>query len=125
MSSTPDIRVKRVYEDPEPEDGHRVLVDRLWPRGLTKEAAAIDEWNKDAAPSHDLRRWIHADLSGWAEFRKRYARELDGVMAAWAPLIERARAGRVTLLYAAKNTEQNHANELLAYLLAHASDGRS
>lgn len=116
MSNTLDIALKRVYDDPEPDDGYRVLVDRLWPRGMTKEAAGLDEWNKAVAPSSDLRRWIHEDLSRWPEFRKLYAEELSEAPEAVQRLLERVRAGRVTLLYAAKNTEQNHAIELRRYL---------
>lgn len=110
------FRTKRIYEDRTPNDGYRVLVDRLWPRGLTKEAADLDEWNKAVAPSDGLRRWVHEDLSRWAEFARLYTEELGDSPEAVTDLVERARSGRVTLLYAAKNTEQNHANELRLYL---------
>lgn len=113
--------IKRVYDDPDISDGHRVLVDRLWPRGLTKEAAALDEWCKGVAPSNDLRKWVHedpgpADDARWAEFERMYAEELDGAEDAWRPLLERAGEGPVTLLYAARDTERNHALVLKAYL---------
>jgi len=124
VPATPDIRVKRVYDEPEPADGHRVLVDRLWPRGVKKEDARLDEWNKDAAPSNGLREWIHespgATDDRWAEFERRYAEELDGAEDAWRPLLERARAGPVTLLYAAKDPDRNHALVLRGYLEARA-----
>ena len=70
------FKIKRAYETPDPTDGVRVLVDRLWPRGLTKEKLRIDAWVKDVAPSTELRKWIHSDMSRWAEFRRRYFKEL-------------------------------------------------
>ena len=107
---------KRVYEDRAPGDGYRVLVDRLWPRGLTKEAAELDEWNKVVAPSDGLRRWVHEDLSRWAEFSRLYVEELRDSAEAVDALVERAGSGRVTLVYAARDTEQNHANVLRLFL---------
>jgi uncharacterized protein YeaO (DUF488 family) len=106
------VRTKRVYEAPAREDGARVLVDRLWPRGLTKEAAALDAWLKDIAPSDDLRKWYHAHLDQWREFRKRYLRELDSESAEEGlqelhDLASRKRG--VTLLFASKAIQQNHA----------------
>jgi uncharacterized protein YeaO (DUF488 family) len=92
--------VKRVQEPPSAEDGHRVLVDRLWPRGISKVRAA---------PSTALRKWYHADLSRWAEFRTRYRAELRAHPAALEPLRERAKQERVTLLYAAHDPQRNHA----------------
>lgn len=106
------VRLKRVYEAVSAQDGARVLVDRLWPRGLTKEAAALDRWMKDVAPSHELRRWYHAHLQQWAEFRKRYLRELtsDVASAALEDLHDFADQKRgLTLLYASKDMQQNHA----------------
>jgi uncharacterized protein YeaO (DUF488 family) len=120
MSRVPEIRVRRVYDEPEPGDGYRVLVDRLWPRGLRKEAARLDEWNKGVAPSNGLRKWVHGDMGDparWREFERRYAAELDGAEGAWRPLLERAGTGPVTLLYAAKDEERNHALVLRSYLL--------
>lgn len=113
--------VKRVYDPPAPDDGARILVDRLWPRGLTKEAAALDDWAKDAAPSNELRRWFHAHLDEWDEFRARYARELESpqALAAMAALRARAKKGRVTLLFSSKQTERNNAT-VLAELLREA-----
>jgi len=106
------VRLKRIYDAPSPADGTRVLVDRLWPRGLTKDAAALDAWLKDVAPSHELRKWYHAHPVQWSEFRKRYLRELsnDAAYTALQQLHELARKRRgVTLLFASKSLEQNHA----------------
>ena len=97
------VRLKRVYDAPLAEDGARILVDRLWPRGLTKEAAALEAWLKEVAPSDELRRWYHAHLQQWPEFRKRYLRELnsESASAALEKLHDLAEEKRgVTLLYA-------------------------
>ncbi|OJW22000.1 MAG: hypothetical protein BGO49_14545 [Planctomycetales bacterium 71-10] len=103
------LRLKRAYEPAEPEDGVRILVDRLWPRGVSKADAAIDEWMKDVAPSAELRRWFGHDPGRWAEFQRRYRAELR----AQAPLLDRlralAKAGTVTLVYAARDEEHNDA----------------
>ncbi|KUO15045.1 DUF488 domain-containing protein [Streptomyces dysideae] len=109
------IRVRRVYEPPEPEDGVRVLVDRLWPRGLSKEAARVDEWPKALTPSTELRRWYHAGERSYEEFARRYEAELAAPEA--AELLERLRAlGDMTLLTASKSPERSHAT-VLARLL--------
>jgi uncharacterized protein YeaO (DUF488 family) len=106
------VRLKRVYDAPSANDGARVLVDRLWPRGLTKEAAALDAWLKEVAPSHELRKWYHAYPSQWAKFRKQYLKEL-GNDAAHAALQQlhalAAKRKGLTLLFASKSLEQNHA----------------
>lgn len=104
------IRLKRVYA-PLERDGYRVLVDRLWPRGLKREDAHIDEWAKEIAPSSELRKWFHADSSRWREFVVRYRRELSQPEAADAleRLRARAKKGAVTLLFAAKDEQRNHA----------------
>src|SRR3974390_687811 len=106
------VKTKRVYEAPAAEDGARVLVDRLWPRGLTKDAAALDVWLKDVAPSNELRKWYHAHPVQWPKFRERYLAELatDSAHAAVQQLHELAqkKAG-VTLLFASKSLDQNHA----------------
>lgn len=104
-----DIRVKRVYEPPEPDDGLRVLVDRLWPRGLTKERAAVDLWLKEAAPSPELRQWFGHDPARWEEFQKRYRRELEERKEPLELLKEKSRKGTITLLYGARDTEHNGA----------------
>lgn len=105
------MRVRRVYDPPEPADGFRVLVDRLWPRGLTKEAARVDLWARELAPSHGLRRWFGHDPSRWEEFRRRYREELQRpeVQEALAELVKRARAGNVTLLFGARDERHNNA----------------
>lgn len=113
-----DFRIKRVYEPAAEGDGLRVLVDRLWPRGLAKEKARIDLWLKDIAPSDALRRRIHADRTKWDEFVAAYGRELaqEPARSAVATLRERLRSHPVTLLYAARNQTQNNAVALKAWL---------
>jgi uncharacterized protein YeaO (DUF488 family) len=111
-----DIRIKRVYDPPEPEDGARVLVDRLWPRGLRKATAALDVWLKDIAPSAGLRQWFGHDPARWDSFRHRYASELDARKAFWQPLLTQAERHRVTLLFGAKDEEHNQAVALKMYL---------
>ncbi|MET9818758.1 MULTISPECIES: DUF488 family protein [unclassified Streptomyces] len=112
------VRVRRVYDPPEPEDGVRVLVDRLWPRGLAKDAARVDEWPKEITPSTELRRWYHAGDGSYEEFAGRYEAELAGDEAAEAldRVRELAREGEVTLLTASKTPERSHAT-VLARLL--------
>jgi len=107
-----DIRVKRIYEEPSAEDGQRVLVDRLWPRGISKETAALDAWLKEVAPSDELRKWYHAHLDEWDEFRERYLAELEQRRQPFDELRDRARHGTLTLLFAAKQTDRNHATVL-------------
>ena len=111
-----DYRIKRIYDAPASDDGFRVLVDRLWPRGVSKEKAAIDLWLKEVTPSGELRQWIHADPSQWPEFVRRYTAELDAVPAAVKILREAAGSGTVTLLTAARDEAQNHALVLRDYL---------
>lgn len=116
MAGTHDVRIKRVYEDPAPDDGYRILVDRVWPRGLTKADAAVDEWDKEAGPSTELRHWFGHDPERFEEFAKRYRAELDG-SEALAHLRERCAEHRVvTLVYGAKDTEHNQAVVLRAVL---------
>ena len=113
------IRVKRVYEPREPVDGLRVLVDRLWPRGLSKKRAQIDEWRKDLAPSDALRRWFGHDPGRWREFKRRYRQELGRQMEELKELAGQARKGRVTILYGARDEQHNNAvvlKELLTKL---------
>jgi len=111
-------RIKRIYAPPAGDDGVRVLVDRLWPRGLSKREAMIDEWLKEAAPSAGLRKWVHEDRTRWLEFKIRYQAELDADPSKLGRLFELAAAGPVTLLYAAADEVQNHAAVLQAYLAA-------
>ena len=103
------IKLKRVYEKPERTDGLRILVDRLWPRGLTKQKAALDLWLKEIAPSTELRKWFGHDPEKWAEFRRRYGAELKSHPDELKTLKSRAREGTVTLLYGARDQEHNEA----------------
>jgi uncharacterized protein YeaO (DUF488 family) len=112
------IRVKRVYEPKEPGDGSRILVERLWPRGVRKDSLELDGWLKDVAPSTELRRWFGHDPARWEEFRKRYADELDARPAAWQELQNAATGGTVTLLFSAHDTLHNNAVALKSYLEA-------
>lgn len=110
------ILLKRAYEPPDPSDGFRVLVDRLWPRGVAKASAHIDLWLKEVAPSPFLRQWFGHDPSKWAEFRERYVLELRDNPEAVGQLTEHLRHGALTLVYGAKDREHNHALVLKAYL---------
>ena len=103
------IKIKRVYEKPEGEDGIRILVDRLWPRGLTKEKASIDLWLKDIAPSTQLRKWFNHDPEKWNEFKKRYLAELNENKKSVAMLKEQLTKGDVTLIFGAKDEKHNEA----------------
>jgi uncharacterized protein YeaO (DUF488 family) len=109
MATPIDIRIKRIYDPPDVADGRRVLVDRLWPRGVRKEAAALTLWLKDIAPSPELRQWFGHDPARWAEFARRYRAELAANPAALARLGELARSGRLTLLYGARDAAHSHA----------------
>jgi uncharacterized protein YeaO (DUF488 family) len=111
-----NIQIKRVYSPPSAEDGRRVLVDRLWPRGLSKASLRLDEWMKDIAPSNELRRKFHHDASRWDEFQKHYFKELDSHSDLVERLIQWSRAGKVTLLFAAKDEIHNNAVALKNYL---------
>lgn len=108
--------MKRAYDPADPGDGPRLLVDRIWPRGIKKDALKIDAWNKDAAPSAGLRRWFGHDPARWQEFQSRYEKELDGNQEAWKPLLQAARQGDITLIYSARDGEYNNAVALKAYL---------
>ena len=110
------LRVRRVYEPVSDDDGVRVLVDRLWPRGLSKEGARVDLWLKDIAPSHELRRWFGHDPAKWKEFRRRYAAELALVPDTVGQVRTLASRGPVTLLFASQELEFNNAQALLAVL---------
>jgi uncharacterized protein YeaO (DUF488 family) len=121
-----EVRARRVYEEPQPDDGKRVLVDRLWPRGLAKDAAHIDEWLKAVAPSDELRRWYGHDPAKWTEFRHRYATELTDPQRATAVrhLRELACEGPVTLLTATKDLDHSQAADLARRLTELAADDR-
>jgi len=110
------IRIKRAYEAYAKEDGARFLVDRLWPRGMKKEALHMEAWCKDAAPSNELRHWFNHDPAKWKDFQRRYRAELTASPAAWQPLLDAGEQGDITLLYSAHDTEHNNAVALKAYL---------
>ncbi|HZV83087.1 MAG TPA: DUF488 domain-containing protein [Geobacteraceae bacterium] len=110
------LRIKRVYDPCEAEDGLRFLVDRLWPRGVKKENLQLDGWLKELAPSDDLRHWFGHDTARWEEFCRRYRAELEENVAAWRPLLESARTKIVTLLFAAHDLEHNNAVALRSFL---------
>ncbi|WP_405876087.1 DUF488 domain-containing protein [Streptomyces sp. NBC_00005] len=116
------VRVRRVYEPPEPDDGVRILVDRMWPRGLSKDAARVDEWPKALTPSTELRRWYHAGEGSYEEFAERYEAELDAPEASelLSHVRELAAKEPVTLLTAAKAPEQSHAAVLVRLLASPA-----
>lgn len=109
-------RIKRTYDPPARDDGHRVLVERLWPRGIKKDDLELDAWLKDIAPSTELRRWFAHQVERWDEFRRRYRAELDKNADALAPLLEAGRHGNVTLLYSAHDEQHNSAIVLREYL---------
>lgn len=110
------IRLKRAYEPATSDDGVRVLVERLWPRGVKKTRLKLDGWLKDVAPSADLRKWFSHQPEKWPEFRHRYFTELRANPAAWQPLLSAAKRGRVTFVYAARDEARNGAVALKAFL---------
>ena len=110
------IRIKRVYEPHEPEDGLRYLVDRLWPRGVKKEHLLLDGWLKDLAPSDDLRRWFGHDPARWEEFCRRYEAELAGKSQTWHSLLDVPQKQVITLLFSAHDIEHNNAVALRSFL---------
>lgn len=111
------ISLKRVYEAPSPQDGCRLLAERLWPRGLGKEAARLDGWLREAAPSTSLRQWFNHEPSRWPEFQRRYRAELEARPEAWQPILAAAAAGPVTLLFSSRDAEHNNVVALHAFLL--------
>ena len=119
------IRIKRVYESPNVEDGHRYLIDRLWPRGIRKEQAQLDGWYKEVAPSNELRVWFGHDTAKWQEFKKRYFSELGKKPEAWAPLLKAALSEDITLVYAAKDEEFNNAVILRDFLKIKLRNGKN
>lgn len=110
------IDLKRAYEKATQEDGYRVLVDRMWPRGITKGKAKLDEWKKEVAPSNQLRKWYHSDHSNWDEFRRRYLLELKSHRDELRRLAQRAKSGRVTLVFSSSDEEHNNAVVVKQYL---------
>ena len=117
------IRIRRIYEPVSPDDGARVLVDRVWPRGVRKADAALDRWAKDVTPSTDLRKWFGHDPARFDEFAAAYRNELDGRPEAVAQLVELALDRDLTLLYAARDPDCNHARILAEYLREHSASG--
>ncbi|MEO6576908.1 MAG: DUF488 domain-containing protein [Polyangiaceae bacterium] len=115
------IRIKRTYDVPARGDGRRVLVERLWPRGMKKEELVMHAWLKEVAPSTALRQWFGHRVERWEEFRRRYTEELGANPAAWKPIAELSERGTVTLLYSAHDTLHNGALVLRDYLVQHSS----
>lgn len=118
------IQIKRAYEPAQSSDGARFLVDRLWPRGVKKEALGIQAWLKDAAPGTGLRKWYHHQPALWDEFCRRYFKELEANPGSWEPLLEAARNGKVTLLYSARDAEKNNAAALKEFVIKKLHTGR-
>ena len=114
------IRIKRAYEPSARGDGRRLLVERLWPRGMRKEALLLDAWVKDVAPSTTLRKWFSHRVDRWKEFQRRYRRELSARRDAWSPILEASMRGTVTLVYSAHDCEHNAAVVLRDYLTKRA-----
>src|ERR1041385_7421536 len=119
------IRIKRTYDPPTRGDGRRILVERLWPRGMKKEALAADAWLKDVAPSTVLRKWFNHRVDRWEEFRRRYGEELNANPDARRPILAAGRRGTVTLLYSAHDTLHNGALVLRDYLMGRNGKRRS
>lgn len=111
-----EISIKRVYEPESPDDGRRILVERLWPRGIAKQDLHADDWRKDVAPSTGLRKWYGHEVARWPEFRRRYRAELDDNPDAWSRILDEALRSKVTLLYSARDVDHNGAVVLLEYL---------
>ncbi|EOC0092907.1 DUF488 domain-containing protein [Cronobacter dublinensis] len=118
------ITLKRVYDEPDAQDGYRVLVDRLWPRGIKKNDLPLDEWNKTLAPSTALRKELHSEVIDFAHFSERYREELAARQDEGARLAAIAQGGTLTLLYGAKDKQQNHAQVLAAWLRELTAGGR-
>ncbi len=116
----PKVKLKRAYDAPAKSDGCRVLVDRVWPRGVSKDELRLDDWLKDIAPSTGLRKWFDHDPAKWDAFKNRYFRELDEQSEAVECLLERGHEGNVTLVFGAKDTRYNNAVALKEYLERHA-----
>lgn len=104
-----EIKTKRIYDDPSKDDGYRILIDRIWPRGVSKEDAKLDDWNKDIAPSDKLRKWFDHDPAKFDEFTKKYHKELDNKKEELTEIQKKAKEQTITLLYGAKDREHNQA----------------
>jgi uncharacterized protein YeaO (DUF488 family) len=114
------IALKRAYDPVSRADGTRILVERLWPRGISKARLRVDDWLKDAGPSTELRKWFGHDPGKWDQFRRRYFRELRTRPEAWQPIVSASRRGKVTLVYSSHDAEHNNAVALQQYLRARA-----
>ena len=112
-----NVKLKRAYEEPSSDDGVRILIDRLWPRGISKKGAALDLWMKEIAPSDELRKWFHHEPDRWSEFQQRYRSEVDANQPLLDQLRSMARKGPITLVYSARNEEQNNATALKDFIL--------
>lgn len=110
------IQIKRAYDPPAKTDGDRILVERLWPRGIKKEALKLNIWLRDAAPSTELRKWFSHDPVKWSEFQRRYQAELNKHPEAWQPILDASNKGKVTLLFSSHDAEHNNVIALKAYL---------
>jgi len=110
------IKIKRIYDPPAEDDGFRILVDRLWPRGLTKEKAKVDLWLKEIAPSDQLRKWYAHDPKKWAEFKKKYSKELGQKIDLIDQIIKKTKEGDLTLLFSSKEEKLNNAVALREYI---------
>ena len=110
------IKIKRAYDAPEKSDGKRLLVERLWPRGIKKEALQMSDWLKDVAPSTELRKWFSHDPEKWPEFQRRYRVEIKKHPEAWQPILEEAKKGTVTLLFSSHDSEHNNVVALRDFL---------
>jgi len=119
------IALKRAYDSVSRTDGRRFLVERLWPRGVSKAKLRVEAWLKEVGPSTELRKWFSHDPGKWSEFRRRYFRELDSRPEAWQPIVSAARHGRVTLVYSSHDTEHNNAVALQQYLQAKPRSAKS
>lgn len=110
------IKIKRIYEQAASDDGIRILAERLWPRGMKKEEAKLDDWLKEVAPSTELRKWFSHDPAKWSEFQQRYCAELDKHPETWQPILDLAKKETVTLLFSSRDTEHNNVVVLKKYL---------
>lgn len=115
------IKIKRIYDAPSGDDGSRILVDRLWPRGLSKEKAKVDLWLKEIAPSNELRKWYAHDPKKWTEFRKRYFKDLDMKGELVNQIVRKTKEGNITLLYSSKEEKINNAVALKEYIKEHGT----
>lgn len=111
-----NVKIKRIYEEPAADDGYRILIDRLWPRGVKKDDAMLNEWNKEIAPSDELRRWFDHERERFDEFARMYKRELAGKKEELRRILEISEGTNVTLLYASKDSDISHASALLSFL---------